>query len=118
MEIDFLKYGNRREGILYSLFIFFQKLGLAIAVGISNIILLATDYKEMAGGEVPPGESSAVWGLRVMCNILPIVCILAGIAMLVLVPDRAPAPKTEVIDGNASMTQTDLESEIESGKDQ
>ena len=44
IERDELQTGQRREGLFYSFFVFFQKIALAIALAISNFILAASGY--------------------------------------------------------------------------
>eukprot|EP01132_Coremiostelium_polycephalum_P007620 gene7620-9372_t len=45
VELDELKTGERREGIFYSLFLFFQKLGLSVGLAVSNFSLSLAGYK-------------------------------------------------------------------------
>ncbi|KAF2077932.1 hypothetical protein CYY_000733 [Polysphondylium violaceum] len=45
VELDELKTGERREGLFYSLFLFFQKLGLSVGLAVSNFALGLAGYE-------------------------------------------------------------------------
>jgi len=109
IELDFQKYGNRREGTLYSLFIFFQKLGLSVAVFASNIILTFTDFEDLKAGKVRPQDSSAVTGLRIMCTILPAICIFLGCCFVYFCPEKQAPTAAVVVEKDNAQTATDNE---------
>ena len=83
MELDEIRCGYRREGIFYSWFVFFQKVGLGLSVGVSSLILGYVGY-------VPPDDQesetntqpeSVMLTLRLFMSAVPgvlfIICLIA-----------------------------------------
>ena len=85
VDYDALANGERREGVLYGLWTFLQKLGLGLAALLSGAVLQATGY-------VPEAVQTplALHGIRLLIGPLPALFFLAGILVLARYPiDRA-----------------------------
>ena len=85
VDYDALANGRRREGVLYGLWTFLQKLGLGLAAVISGAVLQATGY-------VPEAAQTplALHGIRLLIGPVPALFFLAGILVLGRYPiDRA-----------------------------
>lgn len=85
VELDELETGQRREGIFYGIFVFLQKLGLALGLFISGWALELTGYIN-ATPEIPePTQpASALLAMRVLIGP-----VSAGILLLSLLAVRA-----------------------------
>ena len=87
IEIDELETGERREGIYYSFFVFFQKLGLALSLAMSNYILSLTGFIS-SNNENPVviQPYSAKLALRIMVSFAPVVVLLISFIPLYFFP--------------------------------
>lgn len=81
VDYDALANGARREGVLYGLWTFLQKLGLGLAALLSGAVLQATGY-------VPEAVQTplALHGIRLLIGPLPALFFLAGILVLARYP--------------------------------
>ena len=85
VDYDALATGERREGVLYGLWTFLQKLGLGLAAMLSGAVLQATGYVPEAVQTAP-----ALHGIRLLIGPIPALFFLAGILVLARYPiDRA-----------------------------
>ena len=81
VEVDYADSGIRREGVFYSLFTFGSKVAQAVALGISGWALDLAGYLP----EQPQGEG-AILAIRLLCGPIPMLFIMAGIAVLSFYP--------------------------------
>ena len=85
VDYDELANGRRREGVLYGMWTFLQKLGLGLAALISGAVLQWTGY-------VPEAAQTplALHGIRLLIGPVPALFFVAGILVLARYPiDRA-----------------------------
>ena len=77
VELDELETGQRREGIFYGVFVFLQKLGLALGLFISGWALELTGYIN-ATPEIPDPiqPASALLAMRVLIGPVSAVILL------------------------------------------
>ncbi|GAM24997.1 hypothetical protein SAMD00019534_081720 [Acytostelium subglobosum LB1] len=94
IELDELQTGDRREGIFYSLFLFFQKLGLSIGLAVSNFVLEAAHYQAPVGVAGDSAEiidnnkenPQVVLALRILVSVVPSVIILFSLVAVFFYP--------------------------------
>jgi len=81
VENNFAETGERREGIFYGLWTFFSKIGQALAILITGVVLDITRY-------IPNTiqEASARNGIRFILGVMPGIFIISGIIILRLYP--------------------------------
>ena len=73
VEKDYADNGARREGVFYSLWTFGSKLGQALALGLSGLVLQLAGYNPEAVADA--GVRNAI---RLLCGPLALVFIVAG----------------------------------------
>ncbi|MCL2318464.1 MAG: MFS transporter [Treponema sp.] len=79
------KTGQRTEGAYYGLYTLFSKLGTALALFITGLILSAGGYiSTSGGGTVQPASVSGA--IRIIIGPLPMVVLIAGIVVLNFYP--------------------------------
>jgi len=71
IELDELKTGIRREGVFYSFFVLFQKIGLSLGLAISNYVLALTGYITPAPGEYVDQPPEVLFALRILIGPAP-----------------------------------------------
>ena len=88
---DCIDYGTmvsnkRTEGVYYGLITFFHKLGVAVVIWISGIVLDITGYinPEVYGEAIQP--DSTLWAIRIMQGPAPAVILLIGVFFVILYP--------------------------------
>ncbi len=77
VEYDAIKNGVRREGIFSSLWTFSSKIGQAIALGITGLLLQVGGYTPDA-----PLEPAALTTIRLLCGPVPVIFYVTGVAIL------------------------------------
>lgn len=88
MEIDELKCGYRREGIFYSWFVFFQKIGLGISLGLSSLLMGMVGYippSSQTSSETPQPDS-VILALRLVVSLVPGVLLVISMISVWLFP--------------------------------
>eukprot|EP00052_Salpingoeca_macrocollata_P017183 m.139276 g.139276 ORF g.139276 m.139276 type:complete len:509 (+) comp20302_c0_seq1:56-1582(+) len=100
-----LETGVRREAVFYSYFVFFQKLGAGVAIGLSTMALSNAGYiSDPCCGEVQP--DSVANTLRFSQGIIPIILSAFSLGFLYMYPIdferqmELKAMKTEHLSGN------------------
>ncbi len=83
IELDELRTGQRREGIFYGLFVFLQKVSLAIGTAILGVVLDAAGY--VKGGAVAQPEN-ALLAIRIAIGPLPACALIVGLVFAWLYP--------------------------------
>ena len=81
VEYDAIKSGIRREGVFSSLWTFSSKIGQAIALALTGVILDIVRYAPDT-----PLEPVTLTGMRLLCGPVPVVFYIAGIAVLAAYP--------------------------------
>jgi glycoside/pentoside/hexuronide:cation symporter, GPH family len=87
IEYDELQTGQRREGVYYGFFVFLQKLGLAIGLALSNLVLSSAGYinPETAGAIVTQPDS-VLLVLRLFVSFVPVVLLLLSLPLAYYFP--------------------------------
>jgi glycoside/pentoside/hexuronide:cation symporter, GPH family len=80
-DCDEIESGERREGVYFALFILFQKLALAGALGISNAVLGAAGYISHTDGD-PHNEQPASVSLALRIMLGPVGAILCALSIV------------------------------------
>lgn len=81
VEYDALRNGSRREGTFSSLWTFASKIGQAVALGITGLVL-------QGGGYVPDVAPTpqAITAIRILCGPIPVLFYIVGIIILTRYP--------------------------------
>jgi len=84
IEYDEVETGQRREGIFYGVFVFLQKMGLALAVFILGQVLNLAGYIESGPDTTTPIDQpdSALLAIRLAIGPLPALAIVIGILLV------------------------------------
>jgi glycoside/pentoside/hexuronide:cation symporter, GPH family len=89
VDEDELQTGRRREGVFYSLFVFMQKLGLSAGIGLSNLILEWSGYRNPLHPGVPETvrQPEAVrQALRTFVSLVPSAILLLSLVVVYYYP--------------------------------
>lgn len=118
MEIDEIKCGYRREGIFYSWFVLFQKIGLGLATGLSSLILGWAGYispsQQHAGNVSQP--DSVILTLRLFMSVVPAVLFSICLVAIWLNPvTRATHAEAtaKAVAQRAKVSETEIVEEVE-----
>ncbi|WP_058302888.1 MFS transporter [Gorillibacterium timonense] len=76
VEVDELKNGVRREGMIYGSTMFFYKISSAVMVAVVMYAMGLFGYVESAGDAIEAQPSSAVWGIRLLISCVPALCFV------------------------------------------
>jgi glycoside/pentoside/hexuronide:cation symporter, GPH family len=95
VEYDAIKSGIRREGAFSSLWTFSSKIGQAIALALTGLILDLFKYEPDA-----VLEPFTLTGIRLLCGPVPVVFYIAGIAVLAAYPITRAYYKKMLEDGS------------------
>ena len=79
VDHDALQTGRRREGIFYGFFVFLQKFGIAVGLFVQGQVLEWTGYISSTGSTIAQQPDSALFALRVLTSLVPIVFLLLSI---------------------------------------
>jgi GPH family glycoside/pentoside/hexuronide:cation symporter len=72
--------GFRREGVFYSLFVLFQKIGVAVGISATSYVLQAVGYVSSTDGDpLDIQPDSVILALRVMFGPVPIVLLVLSL---------------------------------------
>jgi GPH family glycoside/pentoside/hexuronide:cation symporter len=80
VEVDELRTGERREGAVFGAWAFCRKLGMTGGGFIASLMLSAFGFLQGASGEQQP--ESALFGLRVISALLPMLLFLGSMLLL------------------------------------
>jgi GPH family glycoside/pentoside/hexuronide:cation symporter len=88
IELDELKTGRRREGAFYGFFVFLQKAGLALGLGLVSVVLGFAGYINPPPGTTIPivQPESALFAIRLMIGPIPAIVLAAGIYLVYKFP--------------------------------
>jgi len=81
VEYDYLCTGKRTEGAFYGIWTFGIKIGQALALGLTGLVLSLTGYVPDAAQ-----SASAIFGIRLLIGPLPAVIYIFGLITLYLYP--------------------------------
>ena len=97
IEYDYLRTGKRNEGAFYGIWTFTLKIGQAVALGITGLVLSVTGY-------IPDVEqtASALFGIRLLLGPVSAAIFLLAVLMLYFYPINE-ARYNEIIDGIREM---------------
>jgi len=76
VEVDELKNGTRREGVIYGTTMFLYKISSAILVAVVSAALGWFGYVESAGSTVVEQTATAVLGIRLLICCAPALCFI------------------------------------------
>lgn len=76
VEVDELKNGVRREGIIYGSTMFFYKISSAVIVALVTSCMGLFGYVESAGDTVVQQSSGAISGIRLLISCVPALCFV------------------------------------------
>lgn len=76
VEVDELKNGVRREGIIYGSTMFFYKISSAVIVALVTSCMGLFGYVENAGDTVVQQSSGAISGIRLLISCVPALCFV------------------------------------------
>lgn len=79
VEVDELKNGVRREGIIYGCTMLLYKISSAIIVAIVTASLAWFGYMESVGDTVAVQSSTTVFGIRFLMSIIPALCLVLSV---------------------------------------
>jgi len=82
VEYDYLKSGERREGIYYGIWTFASKLGQALAAFLIGGILELFHYVPNQSVQVP----DTLWGIRLLFGPIPAVIYIIGALIILFYP--------------------------------
>lgn len=89
VEFGQLQTGHRHEGVYYGLWFFVQKLGMALSAVVNGAILSISGFRQSSCGAVLDQAPCAITGISVLLAWMPLVFIVAGLAILVFYPINA-----------------------------
>jgi len=81
IEWDAHHTGNRKEGAYYGMWTFISKLGQALSIGFSGLILSRSGYVADA-----VQSAASILAIRVLVGLLPSIVFAAGVAMMASYP--------------------------------
>lgn len=84
--------GARQEGLYNGVFVFFQRLGIALRVVVFWLVQATSGYDPAAATHATAG----LWGLRVQVSLVPVVVMGAGVALFGWLNDLTPAKVARV----------------------
>jgi glycoside/pentoside/hexuronide:cation symporter, GPH family len=86
VELDELETGQRREGVFYGFFVFFQKVGVAVGLYLISLLLEVNGYITPQGGETVVQPDAALFMIRLLVGPIPAVILAAGIGLVYKFP--------------------------------
>ena len=87
VEYDYAENGVRREGVFYGMWTFVSKIGQAVAIGLTSLILWIFGHQAATEAVPNPVQSElAQLGIRLINGPIPALFFLAGIIVLSYYP--------------------------------
>jgi glycoside/pentoside/hexuronide:cation symporter, GPH family len=91
--LDEQSTGQRREGLLYSILVFLQKIALAIGLFLVGQLLASADFQQAVLGPIQLVQpNSALSMIRVMTAFIPVLSLLASLWLMSLYNSRSDSP--------------------------
>ena len=79
IDYDELEHGKRREGAFTSSGMWIMKVGQAIGIGCSGVVLSATGFEAALGGNQ---SASAIFNIRLYLAVIPVIGLAVALAFL------------------------------------
>ncbi len=86
VEVDELKNGVRREGVIYGAAMFLYKIASAIIVAAVTASLGLFGYVEKLGANVLEQPDSALFGIRFLISCMPVICLILSAIFVCKLP--------------------------------
>lgn len=86
VEVDELKTGVRREGIIYGSTMLLYKISSAIIVALVTASLGWFGYVESSGASVVVQSASAIFGIRLLMSLMPALCLVLSVFFIRKLP--------------------------------
>lgn len=86
IEYDYLLTGKKKEGAFYGMWVFCIKIGQAVALLITGLVLSLTGYLLPAGNQAVAQPESAQWGIRLLLGPIPMVMFVVALVFLYYYP--------------------------------
>ena len=86
IELDELETGERREGLFYSFFVFFQKAGLSFALAGSNYVLAIVGFRSSTDDNPYVQPPAVIVTLSLMLSFVPAVIFALSLIPLYFYP--------------------------------
>lgn len=86
VEVDELKNGVRREGVIYGAAMFLYKIASAIIVAAVTASLGFFGYVEKLGANVLEQPDSALFGIRFLISCMPVICLILSAIFVCKLP--------------------------------
>lgn len=82
VEVDELKNGVRREGVIYGATMLLYKISSAIIVALVSAAMGWFGYIESTGNSVVTQSASAVFGIRLLMSCMPAICLILSVIFI------------------------------------
>lgn len=83
IEWDYAQTGTRREGVFYGMWTFMSKLGQAVGVGLTGLLLTLFGYVQPVAGEATAVQpDGALTAIRLLVGPIPMIFFVVGILIL------------------------------------
>ena len=82
MQYDYLRTGQRREGIFSSFYAIVEKSGFAISVGTTGFLLAAAGYLPTVEGNLVAQSESTIRALYVLVSAFPAAMFVLGVLLI------------------------------------
>ncbi len=83
VEWDYAQTGTRREGVFYGMWTFMSKLGQALGVGLTGLLLSVFGYLQPVHGEMVADQPEpALTAIRLLVGPVPMIFFIGGILIL------------------------------------
>ena len=96
VDLDELKSGQRREGLLGACQSWVVKLGFTIPFAFTGLVLVVTGFDAELGGAQ---SEQTIWLMRLMFSIIPAIAYIIGILLIMrfpITPERAREMRSEL----------------------
>lgn len=82
VEVDELKNGARREGIIYGVTMLLYKMSSALAIALVSAAMGWFGYVESTGNTLIKQTTQAIWGIRILMSFMPALCLIVSILFI------------------------------------
>lgn len=82
VEVDELKNGVRREGIIYGATMLIYKISSALMVAFVSAAMGWLGYVESTGNSIVHQSQSAVFGIRILMSCMPALCLILSMIFI------------------------------------
>ncbi|MFA9463954.1 MAG: MFS transporter [Velocimicrobium sp.] len=82
VEVDELKNGVRREGIIYGITMFLYKISSAIIVALTLAMMGWFGYIESTGNSIAVQSDGTIFGIRLLMSCMPALCLIVSVLFI------------------------------------